>query len=301
MVNMDNTANHNVKLFDSYVLVAMCLSVTGNIMSCSSRFILNKKKRSLFRTVPFLLQYMFVSMPLFYRFLFYYYPAGLQQFDFLFSLFSSGELSSNSTVSKKVASLDNNFTVDERAATMSQSFRSSNINDYYYFFFVNKSDFYYLVQFVTAGMSAVLYVFHVPERFWPGKFDLIGQSHQLFHLTTFLCTWSQFQALKCDMNKFVIDNFHMSQFFQLDNEYLVIKDLESENAVQFGTFRYSNMPFFEIKLTYSFIFFLSFLFNVFIFIYYYRKAVYNNPWKKHKRNAQWYTHAKHDNEDKKHH
>jgi len=35
--------------------------------------------------------------------------------------------------------------------------------------------FFYLV-------GAVLYAMRIPERFWPGKFDIIGHSHQLFHV-----------------------------------------------------------------------------------------------------------------------
>jgi adiponectin receptor len=31
-------------------------------------------------------------------------------------------------------------------------------------------------------IGAFIYAFRVPERWWPGKFDIIGQSHQIFHI-----------------------------------------------------------------------------------------------------------------------
>lgn len=34
--------------------------------------------------------------------------------------------------------------------------------------------------FYIAGV--LLYAAKVPERFWPGKFDIVGASHQIFHV-----------------------------------------------------------------------------------------------------------------------
>jgi adiponectin receptor len=31
-------------------------------------------------------------------------------------------------------------------------------------------------------IGAFIYAFRIPERWWPGKFDIIGQSHQIFHV-----------------------------------------------------------------------------------------------------------------------
>ena len=37
--------------------------------------------------------------------------------------------------------------------------------------------------------------FRLPERLVPGSFDVIGQSHQLFHITSFIATKYQFEAV----------------------------------------------------------------------------------------------------------
>ena len=43
-------------------------------------------------------------------------------------------------------------------------------------------------------MSAFLFVSHAPERFFPGRFDLFGHGHQLFHVCITYTTVLQFQA-----------------------------------------------------------------------------------------------------------
>lgn len=35
---------------------------------------------------------------------------------------------------------------------------------------------------VLYGLGAVIYVTRIPERWMPGKFDIAGHSHQLFHV-----------------------------------------------------------------------------------------------------------------------
>jgi hypothetical protein len=247
----------------------MCISAFGNVMSSSSRFILNKKKRLVYRLIPFVVQYCLVHIPLLYRFLYYYYPRGLVTCNFLFAVFSTTSRSNNN---------NNNTPVDSNATA---NFSTADNQVYHYGIFKNKSDLFYIVQFLAACGSAFFYALHVPERMWPGKFDVLGQSHQIFHLTSFLTTWAQLQAIKCDMNEFIIEHFHMSQFFQIDNEFLIVKNLERVQVSEFKIFRYSSMPYFDLKLSYSFIMFLSFAFNFFILVYYYCKAVYDNPWDEH--------------------
>ena len=34
--------------------------------------------------------------------------------------------------------------------------------------------------------GATIYAFRFPERYWPGKFDYWGQSHQIFHICVVL-------------------------------------------------------------------------------------------------------------------
>jgi predicted membrane channel-forming protein YqfA (hemolysin III family) len=39
-----------------------------------------------------------------------------------------------------------------------------------------------VILYVLAGLAFVFYVSMMPERWLPGTFDLIGSSHQLWHL-----------------------------------------------------------------------------------------------------------------------
>ena len=59
--------------------------------------------------------------------------------------------------------------------------------------------FLHLRQFMFALMAAFLYTTHLPERLYPGSFDIIGHSHQLFHICTFLGSNDQMRALTFDL------------------------------------------------------------------------------------------------------
>ena len=59
--------------------------------------------------------------------------------------------------------------------------------------------FYLKRHFTFAFISAVLFATHVPERLYPGRFDIIGHSHQLFHLCSVMGTNDQMNALYEDM------------------------------------------------------------------------------------------------------
>jgi len=39
--------------------------------------------------------------------------------------------------------------------------------------------FYHRRQYAFAGVAALFYCSHAPECWWPGRFDLIGHSHQV--------------------------------------------------------------------------------------------------------------------------
>ncbi|ESO94297.1 hypothetical protein LOTGIDRAFT_189606 [Lottia gigantea] len=56
-------------------------------------------------------------------------------------------------------------------------------------------------QFIFAFFSAFLYATHLPERLRPGQFDIIGHSHQLFHISSILATMDQIQAMLGDMRE----------------------------------------------------------------------------------------------------
>ena len=51
----------------------------------------------------------------------------------------------------------------------------------------------YLTEFILACSSvmigAVLYAKRIPEIFWPGKFDLLGSSHNIMHVFVIICAF----------------------------------------------------------------------------------------------------------------
>lgn len=52
---------------------------------------------------------------------------------------------------------------------------------------------------VLAFISAFLYGTHYPERMFPGQFDIVGHSHQLFHITSVIGTRDMLSAILSDM------------------------------------------------------------------------------------------------------
>ncbi|XP_048730988.1 membrane progestin receptor gamma-B-like isoform X2 [Ostrea edulis] len=62
-----------------------------------------------------------------------------------------------------------------------------------------QSQFIHARQFIFALLAAFLYATHLPERLHPGRFDIIGHSHQLFHVCSILGTMDQMQAILYDM------------------------------------------------------------------------------------------------------
>lgn len=62
--------------------------------------------------------------------------------------------------------------------------------------------FWHSMQLLFFVLSGVVFVGRIPERFCPGVFDLIGQSHQTFHLTIFLMAYCQSNAVFCDLSSF---------------------------------------------------------------------------------------------------
>lgn len=53
-------------------------------------------------------------------------------------------------------------------------------------------------QFMFAFLAAFLYASHLPERLVPGIFDIIGHSHQLFHVSSILAVMDQLHAVLLD-------------------------------------------------------------------------------------------------------
>ncbi|RMZ93586.1 membrane progestin receptor gamma [Brachionus plicatilis] len=219
------------KLFDYYILMVLIVSLIANVMSSTSRFIISPLQRSILRTLSFVIQYVFVNLPLLYRYIYFYHQTIFKNFNFIFSF-----LSSSSDI--EIVHHDN------------------------YFLFKKGSDFFYLIQFLAALSSAFLYTTHVPERFWPGKFDIIGQSHQIFHITSFICSLSQYTALKYDMKQLI--------------------EMAHDQIFDRASFGYSTVPIIDSKISNSKIMAICLFLNFLILVYYYFKAIYFNPWNKSK-------------------
>lgn len=53
-----------------------------------------------------------------------------------------------------------------------------------------------LINFcIAASIAIIIYLAQFPERIMPGKFDIWGHSHQLFHIVTAIGGWLQLQAI----------------------------------------------------------------------------------------------------------
>lgn len=54
-------------------------------------------------------------------------------------------------------------------------------------------------QNLFAALSAFMYASHMPERLSPGSFDIIGHSHQLFHIFSVIGTYAQVEGVLLDL------------------------------------------------------------------------------------------------------
>lgn len=48
---------------------------------------------------------------------------------------------------------------------------------------------------VLSQLGAVTYACRIPERWFPGKFDIAGHSHQLWHTAVVLGAWVHYLAM----------------------------------------------------------------------------------------------------------
>ncbi|KAK8587608.1 hypothetical protein V6N13_086590 [Hibiscus sabdariffa] len=53
---------------------------------------------------------------------------------------------------------------------------------------------YEILMGVLYGVGALVYAARIPERWMPGKFDIAGQSHQLFHVLVVAGAFTHYQA-----------------------------------------------------------------------------------------------------------
>ena len=65
--------------------------------------------------------------------------------------------------------------------------------------YTHASDGYAMWGIITMAATYIgggsLYALRIPERFWPGKFDVWASSHQLFHLSTIIGAFVHYNAL----------------------------------------------------------------------------------------------------------
>ncbi|KAF7688015.1 membrane progestin receptor gamma-B isoform X1 [Silurus meridionalis] len=63
----------------------------------------------------------------------------------------------------------------------------------------NEANSLHVYHIFLAFLTGFLFATHLPERLAPGRFDLIGHSHQLFHVCGVIATHFQMQAIQMDM------------------------------------------------------------------------------------------------------
>ncbi|CAG0887805.1 unnamed protein product [Darwinula stevensoni] len=78
---------------------------------------------------------------------------------------------------------------------------------------------WHFYQFLSTGLGAFFYASHYPERLAPGKFDIIGNSHNILHVCGILATANQMNAVLIDLehrkhsftqNGWILDEFWSS-------------------------------------------------------------------------------------------
>jgi predicted membrane channel-forming protein YqfA (hemolysin III family) len=243
--------------FDKYVFLAMLMCSVSNTMSCASRFVVSIHKRGLLRITPFILQYIFISLPLIYKFTQSYKPESVDNLDVVLSFLSTNKSNQTSDQYNKHIEVHDDFDVMNKLDLLNYNGTLSYFKEIFvhFFDFKSESDFYYFLHIGAAIIACCLYCFHIPERLFPGRFDILGSSHQIFHIFAFTCSYAQFIGLKIDMRKLLIKR-------TLDQESLNPRENFLETS--------------DVTL----MMFCCLVLNIIIFIYYYLKAVYNNPWEK---------------------
>ncbi|GFS03503.1 membrane progestin receptor beta-like [Elysia marginata] len=58
---------------------------------------------------------------------------------------------------------------------------------------------HHIQQMLWFTLGGFFFGTDIPQRFYPGKFDLLGHSHQLFHVCIFMTTFEQMNAIYLEM------------------------------------------------------------------------------------------------------
>lgn len=55
---------------------------------------------------------------------------------------------------------------------------------------------YWLLSYLTLGFGAFVYIKRIPEKYFPGLFDYLGQSHQILHVTVIIGVYYNYLLLR---------------------------------------------------------------------------------------------------------
>jgi adiponectin receptor len=64
---------------------------------------------------------------------------------------------------------------------------------------------YLCIMAVTYIAGGIAYAIRIPERFFPGRFDIVGQSHQILHVAVIAAVYLHFYGL-CSLFHSVIQS-----------------------------------------------------------------------------------------------
>ncbi len=100
--------------------------------------------------------------------------------------------------------------------------------------------YYYVKQFIFTVIATVLYISHVPERWFPGHFDILGHSHQVFHVCSVIATWYQMQGLVLDK--------HTRRHFLMEHNDIPSHDTSVLLMCSMAIISFSIMGYYTYKL-----------------------------------------------------
>ncbi|XP_051952534.1 membrane progestin receptor beta-like [Xyrauchen texanus] len=75
---------------------------------------------------------------------------------------------------------------------------------------------FHALQIVFFMLAALFFSCPIPERFFPGRFDIVGHGHQIFHIFLAMCTLCQLEALFKD---FLV---HQQSVLEVHGEHFIL-------------------------------------------------------------------------------
>ncbi|KAK3095869.1 hypothetical protein FSP39_020150 [Pinctada imbricata] len=127
----------------------------------------------------------------------------LHQYAVPFGVFVSAVVCLSGGAAKVVYSnLQSKIRVVLMAASIGGLYYFSNIPILYRLIYEEWTDvhWYHAKQYFYFHCTAFFFCSRIPERFFPGRFDIIGNSHQLFHVAMVLCTDRHLDGVLADVD-----------------------------------------------------------------------------------------------------